>query len=166
LLGSLQCNTSLHVSSCINNLNPSALLFLLLLLLIYLLFICIFTYVTLDLSNHTLKITIYRYKSQTVTIDLSSIDQNIFPYIPYAPWIRKISHSIYLIRQFSNNITSIIKIEKCFSSTVITFISYINKIQAKNNKNYHRINKIGNQIKSQMENLYVLVVITFIVFFN
>jgi len=49
----------------------------------------------------------------------------LFPYIPfrYIPWKWKTSHSIYIFRQLAHGITSIAKVEKCLSTTVITFLS-------------------------------------------
>ena len=44
----------------------------------------------------------------------------LFPYIPirYIPWKWKTSHSIYIIRQLAQGITSIAKVEKYLSATV------------------------------------------------
>jgi len=49
----------------------------------------------------------------------------LFPYIPfrYLPWKWKMSHSIYIIRQLAHGITSIAKVKKYLSTTVITFLS-------------------------------------------
>jgi len=49
----------------------------------------------------------------------------LFQYIPfrYTPWKWKTSHSIYIIRQLVHGITSIAKVEKYLSTTVITFLS-------------------------------------------
>jgi hypothetical protein len=49
----------------------------------------------------------------------------LFPYIPfrYIPWKRKTSHSIYIIRQIAHGITSIAKVDKYLSTTLITFLN-------------------------------------------
>jgi len=57
--------------------------------------------------------------------DLFFIYFILFPYIPfrYISWKWKTSLSIYISRQLAHGITSIAKVEKYLSTTVITFLS-------------------------------------------